>query len=157
MPIHLFLLKKTGPELTSVPIFLSFICGMPSTAWLATQCHICTRDPNQRTVGHQSRTCALNHCTTGPTQWTNLTMLSIEHEYTKKNNFYKIISVFFQKLGIENRHCNVITPYCDTLIRGYKFLFLLLKKGIDVIKNISPLFPLFVLWCLFYFLCFFLA
>ena len=29
MPILLFLLRKTGPDLTSVPIFLYFICGMP--------------------------------------------------------------------------------------------------------------------------------
>ena len=27
-------LRKTGPELTSVPIFLYFICGTPATAWL---------------------------------------------------------------------------------------------------------------------------
>ena len=29
-----FILRKTGPELTSVPIFLYFICRMPTTAWL---------------------------------------------------------------------------------------------------------------------------
>ena len=34
LPILLFLLRKTGPELTSVPIFLYFIYGMPTTAWL---------------------------------------------------------------------------------------------------------------------------
>ena len=25
---------KTGPELSSVPVFLYFICGIPTTAWL---------------------------------------------------------------------------------------------------------------------------
>ena len=33
---------KTGPELTSVPIFLYFICGTPATAWPAKQCHVHT-------------------------------------------------------------------------------------------------------------------
>ena len=34
----LFLLRKIGPELTSMPIFLYFICGMPATAWLDKWC-----------------------------------------------------------------------------------------------------------------------
>ena len=29
-----FFLRKIGPELTSVPVFLYFICGTPATAWL---------------------------------------------------------------------------------------------------------------------------
>ncbi|XP_070078475.1 cilia- and flagella-associated protein 418 isoform X1 [Equus caballus] len=36
--ILLFLLRKTGPELTSMPIFLYFVCGMPATAWLDKRC-----------------------------------------------------------------------------------------------------------------------
>ena len=36
--LFLFLLRKPGPELTSVPIFLYFICGMPATAWLDKRC-----------------------------------------------------------------------------------------------------------------------
>uniref|UniRef100_A0A9L0RWW9 tRNA methyltransferase 11 homolog n=1 Tax=Equus caballus TaxID=9796 RepID=A0A9L0RWW9_HORSE len=47
----LFLLRKTGPALTSTSIFLYFICGMPTTAWLAKWCHVCTRDPNRQTPG----------------------------------------------------------------------------------------------------------
>ena len=31
-------LRKAGPELTSVPIFLHFICGTPVTAWLDEWC-----------------------------------------------------------------------------------------------------------------------
>ena len=47
-------------------IFLYFIRGMPTTAWLAKQCHVRTRDPNRRTPGPQSGTCGLNCCATGP-------------------------------------------------------------------------------------------
>uniref|UniRef100_A0A9L0SX71 Acylphosphatase n=2 Tax=Equus TaxID=9789 RepID=A0A9L0SX71_HORSE len=50
-PILLFLLRKTGPELTSVPIFIYLICGTPATAWLGKWCHVHTRDPNRRTPG----------------------------------------------------------------------------------------------------------
>ena len=32
--VPIFLLRKTGPELTTMLIFLYFICGMPATAWL---------------------------------------------------------------------------------------------------------------------------
>ena len=65
-PPFFFLLKNTGPELTSVPIFLYFICGTPITARLAKWCHVCTGDLNWQTLDHQSRMCALNCCTTGP-------------------------------------------------------------------------------------------
>ena len=60
------MLRKTGPELTFMPIFLYFICGMPTTAWLAERCHVCTWDLNWQTPGRRSRTCALNRCATGP-------------------------------------------------------------------------------------------
>ena len=43
-----------------MPISLYFICGTPTTVWLAKQCHVCTRDLNQRTP------CALNCCATRP-------------------------------------------------------------------------------------------
>ena len=62
----LFLLRKTGHELTSVPIFLYFICGAPARAWLAKWRHVCTRDLNWWTLGRQSRTCELNRCATVP-------------------------------------------------------------------------------------------
>ncbi|XP_070085663.1 ubiquitin carboxyl-terminal hydrolase 25-like isoform X3 [Equus caballus] len=47
LPILLFLLRNTGPELISVPIFLCFISGTPTTAWHAKQCHVHTWDPNR--------------------------------------------------------------------------------------------------------------
>ena len=33
-----FLLRKIGPELTSMPTTLYFICGTPATAWFDKQC-----------------------------------------------------------------------------------------------------------------------
>ena len=37
-PILLFLLRKIDPELTSVPIFLYFVCRTSATAWLDKWC-----------------------------------------------------------------------------------------------------------------------
>ena len=36
-----------------MPIFLYFICGTPTTAWLAKRCHIRTQDLNRRTLGRR--------------------------------------------------------------------------------------------------------
>ena len=47
-----------------MPIFLYFICGTPTTAWLAERCHVCTWDSNQWTPDLRSGTCALNCCDT---------------------------------------------------------------------------------------------
>ena len=66
LPILLFFLKKTGTELTSLPIFLYLICGTPTTAWLTKQCHVLDRDLNQGTLGHWSGMCKLKHCATRP-------------------------------------------------------------------------------------------
>ena len=33
-----FFLWKISPELTSMPMFLYFMCGMPASAWLGKQC-----------------------------------------------------------------------------------------------------------------------
>ncbi|XP_070336936.1 dnaJ homolog subfamily C member 15 isoform X1 [Equus asinus] len=38
LPILLFLLRETGPDLTFVLILLYFICGMFATAWLDKRC-----------------------------------------------------------------------------------------------------------------------
>ena len=69
--------RKTGPEQTSVPIFFYFICGMPTTAWLAKQCHVRTGDPNRPTPGHRRGPCTLNLCATGQPLETVLTVLGI--------------------------------------------------------------------------------
>ena len=64
-PRLFFSLRKSDPELISVPIFLYFTYGVPATAWLAKQWHVCTWDPNRWTPSRQSGTCALHCCTTG--------------------------------------------------------------------------------------------
>ena len=53
--IIFFFLRKISPELTSVPIFLYFRCGMRATAWLDKQC--IGPHPGSKLVnpGHQSR------------------------------------------------------------------------------------------------------
>ena len=53
---------KISPELTSVPIFLYFICGMPATAWLGKQC--IDPHPGSELANHGSGTCELNCCAT---------------------------------------------------------------------------------------------
>ena len=40
---------KISPELTSVPIFLYFICGIPTTAWLDERHHVCPQNLNHPT------------------------------------------------------------------------------------------------------------
>ena len=64
-PLLFFCLTKISPELTSVPIFLYFVCGTPATAWLEG-CEGHTWDLNQWTLGCQSGVHELNHYTTRP-------------------------------------------------------------------------------------------
>ena len=56
---------ETGPELTSVPVFLYFIWDV-TTAWPDKWCPVHARDPNLWTPGCQSRVCELNHYATRP-------------------------------------------------------------------------------------------
>ena len=49
-----------------MPIFLYFVCGRPTTAWLAKRCHVHTQDLNRRTPGRRSGTWELKHCATRP-------------------------------------------------------------------------------------------
>ena len=74
-------LRKTGPELTSMPIFLSFICGTPTTAGLDKQCHVLTRNPKRWTLGRRSRTCELNRYTTRPAPEIWILTYSLDHTY----------------------------------------------------------------------------
>ena len=57
--LALFFLRKTGPELTSMLIFLYFICGMPATGWLAKWCvdpHLRSEPANPRLPKHNVQT-----------------------------------------------------------------------------------------------------
>ena len=48
-----------------MPIFLYFICGTPTTAWLAKRCHVRTGDLSRQTPGRRSGMCALNRVPLG--------------------------------------------------------------------------------------------
>ena len=84
LPILLFLPRKTGPELTFMPIFLYVICGTPTTAWCAKQCHVCTQDPNRRTLSRRSGTSEFNHCDTGPAPQSEICITSFPTSYDLK-------------------------------------------------------------------------
>ena len=59
----LFLLRKTGPELTSMPIFLYFICGTPTAAWLAMS------SPGIRISEPRATEAERGHLTAAPLGW----------------------------------------------------------------------------------------
>ena len=61
----LVLVRKIGPELTSVPVFLYFVCGMLPLHGLMHSVWVRTWDLNVQTLGRRSGTCELNHCTFG--------------------------------------------------------------------------------------------
>ena len=50
--LSVVLLRKIGPELTCVPIFLYFVCGMPPQHGLVSSMWVCTQDPNPQSLGH---------------------------------------------------------------------------------------------------------
>ena len=57
-------MRKIGPELTSVPIFLYFICGMLPQHGLMSGVLVCAQDLNLWTPGCQSGARELNHYAT---------------------------------------------------------------------------------------------
>ena len=59
-----FFVKKIVPELTSMPIFLYFVCGMPPQHDLMSCVYVTTQDLNLQTLGCQSRAHKLNHYAT---------------------------------------------------------------------------------------------
>lgn len=48
-------IKGEGKQCPSLfgGLFFFFVCGAPTTAWLAKQCHVCTWDLNRRTPGRR--------------------------------------------------------------------------------------------------------
>uniref|UniRef100_A0A9L0SN25 E3 ubiquitin-protein ligase MARCHF3 n=1 Tax=Equus caballus TaxID=9796 RepID=A0A9L0SN25_HORSE len=64
----------TGPELTSVPIFLYFICGTPTTAWVPTRA---MSAPRIRTNEPQAAKAERAHLTTAPLGWPQLCKSSV--------------------------------------------------------------------------------
>ena len=59
-----FFVRKTGPELRSVPIFLYFMWDA-AKVWLDERWEVRAWDPGRQTPGHRSREHKLNRCTTG--------------------------------------------------------------------------------------------
>ena len=68
-----FLVRKIGPELTSVTIFLYFVCGTLPQHGLMNSVYIPAEDPNWQTLGHRSVVHKLNHYVTGPAPQTSFT------------------------------------------------------------------------------------
>ena len=64
--LFIYFLRKPGPELTSVPIFLYFIHGTPTTAWHAKQCHAA---PGIWTCEPQAAEAECAHLTAAPPGW----------------------------------------------------------------------------------------
>ena len=60
-----FVLRKIGPELTLVSIFLYFICGTPTTTWLDEWCVGWLLGSKPSNLGRRSGACKLNHYATG--------------------------------------------------------------------------------------------
>ena len=60
-----FLVRKIGLKLTSVTIFLYFVCGTPPLRGLMRGVYVRAQDLNLWTPGHLSRVCELNHYATG--------------------------------------------------------------------------------------------
>ena len=114
LSFFLFLLKKTGPELTSTPIFLHFTCGMPTTAWRAKWCHVRTQDPNRWTPGHRSGTCRLNCC------WPS----NMFHTTSSDQNLLCQANY----LCLRQSHWNSFS-YSTFILASFWIHFLLLRKG----------------------------
>ena len=62
--LFFLLLRKIVPELTSVSVFLYFVCGTPPQHGLMSNVWVHTWDLNPQTPGSWSRACELNHFAT---------------------------------------------------------------------------------------------
>ena len=61
-----FLVRKIVPELTSVPTFLCFLCGMPPQHGMMSGVQVCAQDPNLQIPGCWSGARELNQYNTEP-------------------------------------------------------------------------------------------
>ena len=61
-----FVVRNIVPELTSVPVFLYFVCGAPPQHSMMSSVQIRAWDPNPRTPGHQRTKGKLHHQATKP-------------------------------------------------------------------------------------------
>ena len=124
----IFFLRKTSPELTSMPIFLYFICAMPTTAWLAKQYHVCTQDPNQQTPARRSGTCELNRCTTRPA----LSVIIDTVEFKSTSLLFSVCSTWY--LFLFPPFLPLLHYTSSIIFFGYNFI--LLAVTLDITKCI---------------------
>ena len=108
----LFLLRNTGPEITSVPIFLYFICGKPSQRGLISS----ARSVPGRWASHQSRAHELNCYTLSwPLKFTLLALVT-------EDKFHIGGKVARQKilfLSIPCSQCAHLTKIWPRVVRGH--------------------------------------
>ena len=103
-----FLVRKVVAKLTSVPVFLYFLCGMLSQHGLMSGVQVHTQDPNQWTPGHCSRVCVLNHSTTG---------LSWNHYFLNGDKYHSIMTELFNWFHIyHHQYGREICPFCWRLL-----------------------------------------
>ena len=64
-----FCLRKIVARLTSVAVFLCFVCGMLPQHAFVSGALVCAWGPNPQTPGRRSVLCKLSHYATGPAPW----------------------------------------------------------------------------------------
>ena len=84
-----FSVRKIRPELTSMPVLLYFICGMPLQHGLMSSVQVLTRDLNSWTLGRWSRACELNHYTTRPAPRIKYLIEGERSQSVKENKNFK--------------------------------------------------------------------
>ena len=81
---------------------------MPTIAWFAKWCHVCSWGPNRRTPGCRSGTCALNRCATGPAP------CYIYLIFSETDDTYKRIMVKQKEVPHVNNFCLVEAHWPQT-------------------------------------------
>ena len=98
-----------------MPIFLHFICGTPTTAWLAKWGHVHTWDPNRQTLGHWIGICTLNHCATG---WPPQLSFHLTYHNNLNGPFENNLWVYLYKYSI-----------VTDILAIYMWLYIWMKKS----------------------------
>ena len=132
-----------------MPIFLYFICGTPTTAWLAKRCPVSTQDPNRRTAGHwEVEHANLTAVPPGPPQilallkhafknWQRYGRVNTESEHwewTMVNGVERVLHVMERTVSFGPKQTWISDQLCQLLnIPHYSAsVFLICKTGIRV-------------------------
>ena len=103
LSLFCFLVRKIGPELTSVPVFLQFIWDS-ATVWLDEQCQVCAWDLNLRIPGGQSRAHKLNHQATGPALTGVIFKATLAQTFAVTTPLWSALSRFWLLPGLRTAH-----------------------------------------------------